>query len=217
MEYLPSVSFSLLFESCYKVAFGLQLYWTKCITPFVFNKLQGQYKSTLVCPFCKKVSVTFDPFMYLSLPLPSTMMRTMTLTVINTDGSSMPSEYTINVPKHGKFEDLIRGLSVVCALGVNETFLVAEVLCGYSMKCVLYMSMSAFIHKCVYVLYFFYFGLISEAYRLGQIYNNRIIRYLEEPADSLSLIRDGDQLVAYRVMKDVEEVPLVIFMHRQME
>lgn len=66
-------------------------------------------------------------------------------------------------------------------------------------------------------VFFFNFGLISEAYRLGQIYNNRIIRYLEEPADSLSLIRDGDQLVAYRVMKDVEEVPLVIFMHRQME
>lgn len=141
----------------------------------IVDVCQGQYKSTLVCPFCKKVSVTFDPFMYLSLPLPSTMMRTMTLTVINTDGSSMPSEYTINVPKHGKFEDLIRGLSVVCALGVNETFLVAE------------------------------------------IYNNRIIRYLEEPADSLSLIRDGDQLVAYRVMKDVEEVPLVIFMHQKME
>ncbi|XP_062015701.1 ubiquitin carboxyl-terminal hydrolase 8 isoform X1 [Rosa rugosa] len=141
----------------------------------IVDVCQGQYKSTLVCPVCKKVSVTFDPFMYLSLPLPSTMMRTMTLTVINTDGSSKPSEYTINVPKHGKFDDLIRSLSVACSLGVDETFLVAE------------------------------------------IYNNRIIRYLEEPADSLSLIRDGDQLVAYRFMKDVEEVPLVVFMHQQME
>lgn len=73
------------------------------------------------------MSVTFDPFMYLSLPLPSTMMRTMTLTVVNTDGNSQPSQYTITVPKHGKFEDLIQGLSVACSLGVNETFLVAEV------------------------------------------------------------------------------------------
>ena len=32
--------------------------------------LQGLYKSTLVCPQCSYSSVKFDPFMYLSLPLP---------------------------------------------------------------------------------------------------------------------------------------------------
>lgn len=30
----------------------------------------GLYQSTLVCPDCKKVSITFDPFMDLTLPLP---------------------------------------------------------------------------------------------------------------------------------------------------
>jgi ubiquitin carboxyl-terminal hydrolase 4/11/15 len=30
----------------------------------------GLYKSTLVCPECSKVSITFDPFMDLTLPLP---------------------------------------------------------------------------------------------------------------------------------------------------
>ncbi|KAK9469793.1 hypothetical protein V1512DRAFT_279229 [Lipomyces arxii] len=30
----------------------------------------GMYKSTLVCPECKKVSITFDPYMDLTLPLP---------------------------------------------------------------------------------------------------------------------------------------------------
>ncbi|KAF3440684.1 hypothetical protein FNV43_RR18968 [Rhamnella rubrinervis] len=136
---------------------------------------QGQYKSTLVCPVCRKVSVTFDPFMYLSLPLPSTTMRTMTLTVLKTDGSSQPYPYTITVPKHGKFQDLIQALSTACSLGDNETLLVAE------------------------------------------IYNNHIIRYLEEPTDSLSLIRDDDRLVAYRLMKDFEQFPLVVFMHQRME
>ncbi|RVX23176.1 Ubiquitin carboxyl-terminal hydrolase 5 [Vitis vinifera] len=38
---------------------------------------EGQYKSTLVCPVCNKISVTFDPFMYLSLPLQSTITRTL--------------------------------------------------------------------------------------------------------------------------------------------
>ena len=72
--------------------------------------------------------MTFDPFMYLSLPLPSTTMRTMTLTVVSTDGIAQLSPFTISVPKHGKFEDLIRALSSACTLGNDETLLVAEVL-----------------------------------------------------------------------------------------
>lgn len=66
-------------------------------------------------------------------------------------------------------------------------------------------------------IYFILFIFISDLYSSGQIYNNRIIRYLEEPADSLSLIRDDDRLVAYRLAKDTEKVPLVVFMHQQME
>lgn len=92
----------------------------------LISSLQGQYKSTLVCPICKKVSTTFDPFMYLSLPLPSTTMRTMTLTVVSTDGST-PAPYTITVPKSGKWEDLIKALSIACSLKADETLLVAEV------------------------------------------------------------------------------------------
>ncbi|KAJ0981769.1 hypothetical protein J5N97_010024 [Dioscorea zingiberensis] len=136
---------------------------------------QGQYRSTLVCPVCNKVSVTFDPFMYLSLPLPSTTMRTMTVTVFSTDGSLRPSSYTVNVPKYGKSKDLIQALSIACSLKDDESLLVAEV------------------------------------------YANRIIRYLEETSDSLSLIRDGDRLAAYRLPKDLDKLPLVVFMHQRME
>ncbi|KAF8141639.1 cysteine proteinase [Boletus edulis] len=38
----------------------------------IVDLFQGQYQSTLVCPECHKVSITFDPFMYLTLPLPMT-------------------------------------------------------------------------------------------------------------------------------------------------
>lgn len=89
--------------------------------------LQGQYRSTLVCPVCKKVSITFDPFMYLSLPLPSTSMRSMTLTVIKSGSDLQISTFTITVPKDGKLEDLIRALSTACSLESDETLLVAEV------------------------------------------------------------------------------------------
>lgn len=40
---------------------------------FIVDLFQGQYKSRLVCDVCKKKSVTFDTFMYLSLPLPSSV------------------------------------------------------------------------------------------------------------------------------------------------
>ncbi|KAE8705771.1 Ubiquitin carboxyl-terminal hydrolase 8 [Hibiscus syriacus] len=141
----------------------------------IVDVCQGQFKSTLICPECRKVSVTFDPFMYLSLPLPSTTLRTMTVTVISTDGTFPPSPFTVTVPKSGKFEDLIQALSVACSLRADETLLVAE------------------------------------------IYNHRIIRFLEELADSLSLIRDDDTLVAYQLNKDIEKTPLVVFTHQQME
>uniref|UniRef100_A0A7N0VJ31 Ubiquitin carboxyl-terminal hydrolase n=1 Tax=Kalanchoe fedtschenkoi TaxID=63787 RepID=A0A7N0VJ31_KALFE len=139
----------------------------------IVDVCQGQYKSTLVCPICKKVSVTFDPFMYLSLPLPSTTMRTMTLTVMSTDGSAGPLPYTVTVPKSGRFSDLIQALGIACSLGIDETLLVAEV------------------------------------------YNNRIIRFLEDPADSLSLIRDGDRLIAYRLPNNSEKDQLIVFMHQR--
>lgn len=37
----------------------------------IVDKFTGQLKSVLVCPICKNVSTTFDPFLYLPLPLPS--------------------------------------------------------------------------------------------------------------------------------------------------
>lgn len=36
----------------------------------VVDLFHGQLKSTLVCPECAKVSIKFDPFCFLSLPLP---------------------------------------------------------------------------------------------------------------------------------------------------
>ncbi|XP_028789871.1 ubiquitin carboxyl-terminal hydrolase 8 [Neltuma alba] len=138
----------------------------------IVDLCQGQFRSTLVCPVCKKVSITFDPFMHLSLPLPSTTMRTITLTVLSTDGSALPSAFTITLPKSGLLKDLIKALGDACSLRDDETLLIAE------------------------------------------IYRNRICRLLEEPSDSLALIRDDDKLVAYRLPKD-EAGPLVVFMHQQ--
>lgn len=36
----------------------------------IVDMFHGLFKSTLVCPDCERVSVTFDPYGFLSLPLP---------------------------------------------------------------------------------------------------------------------------------------------------
>lgn len=81
-----------------------------------------------MCPVCSKVSVTFDPFMYLSLPLPSTATRSMTVTVFYGDGSCLPMPFTMNVQKQGYCKDLVRELSVVCCLSTKESLVLVEVL-----------------------------------------------------------------------------------------
>lgn len=93
----------------------------------IVDVCQGQYKSTLVCPVCGKISVTFDPFMYLSLPLQSTSTRTMTVTVFSGDGSALPTACTVTVPKQGRCRDLIQALSSSCSLKHSEKLLLAEI------------------------------------------------------------------------------------------
>jgi hypothetical protein len=65
--------------------------------------------------------------MYLSLPLPSTTMRTMTITTFSSDNTGGLSTYTVSVPKSGDCITLINALSNACSLRDDERLLVAEV------------------------------------------------------------------------------------------
>ncbi|KAF7828086.1 ubiquitin carboxyl-terminal hydrolase 9 [Senna tora] len=140
----------------------------------IVDVCQGQYKSTLVCPICGKISITFDPFMYLSLPLPSTVTRTMTLTVFYSDGSGLPMPYTVTVLKHGCCRDLSNALGAACCLKSDEMLLLAEV------------------------------------------YEHKIYRYLENPLEPLSSIKDDEHIVAYRLKKGVQKTKLEII-HRWLD
>jgi ubiquitin C-terminal hydrolase len=37
----------------------------------IIDLFYGQFKSTVTCCFCKRISITFDPFLTISLPIPS--------------------------------------------------------------------------------------------------------------------------------------------------
>ena len=95
----------------------------------VVDTFQGLYKSTLTCPDCGYTSVKFDPFMYLSLPLPSPKRRTFQVTVVDQfgggDGRGSGSGsgrgdlgarreavlLAVRIPKAASIGDLVREVS----------------------------------------------------------------------------------------------------------
>ncbi|KAF2987653.1 hypothetical protein EK904_006028 [Melospiza melodia maxima] len=77
----------------------------------IVDIFHGLFKSTLVCPKCSKVSVTFDPFCYLTLPLPLRRDRLMEVTLVYADPQRRPVQYRVVVPMMGAISDLCEALS----------------------------------------------------------------------------------------------------------
>jgi len=73
--------------------------------------MHGQFKSTLVCPDCKKVSITFDPYMMLSLPIPYDEYCKFFLYFIYADSKRIPNKITFNILTNTSYEDIIEKLS----------------------------------------------------------------------------------------------------------
>ncbi len=67
----------------------------------VLENFVGQVKSRVQCPTegCGRVSTTFDPFMYLSVPIPGATDRTLKVTLVPIQGTRR--EMQVTVPKTG--------------------------------------------------------------------------------------------------------------------
>lgn len=110
----------------------------------IVDLFQGQLKSTLVCPVCNKVSITFDPFMYLSLPLPIPQHRVVSVIVVRYVAKNMAAEsglgpftsaylvkglewtpvrYSVKVKKNGNVEELRGMLASMCGVNQKRLFL----------------------------------------------------------------------------------------------
>ncbi|XP_076133204.1 ubiquitin carboxyl-terminal hydrolase 11 [Alosa pseudoharengus] len=92
----------------------------------IVDTFHGLFKSTLVCPECHKVSVTFDPFCYLSVPLPVSKERVMEVFFVSLDPGAKPVQHRVVVPKAGKVIDLCIALSQVTDVPANQ-MVVADV------------------------------------------------------------------------------------------
>lgn len=72
---------------------------------FIVDLFQGQYKSKLTCPVCGKISITFDPFLYLSLPLPK-KKRMLPVIFMWKEPYKKPLQLVLRLPKECTTEAL---------------------------------------------------------------------------------------------------------------
>uniref|UniRef100_A0A3Q3L255 Ubiquitin carboxyl-terminal hydrolase n=1 Tax=Mastacembelus armatus TaxID=205130 RepID=A0A3Q3L255_9TELE len=86
----------------------------------IVDIFHGLFKSTLVCPVCSKVSVTFDPFCYLTLPLPMKKERTLEVYLVRLDPLTKPTQYKLTVPKVGYISDLCTSLSILSGVPAEK-------------------------------------------------------------------------------------------------
>ncbi|XP_043093157.1 ubiquitin carboxyl-terminal hydrolase 15-like isoform X7 [Puntigrus tetrazona] len=86
----------------------------------IVDIFHGLFKSTLVCPVCAKISVTFDPFCYLTLPLPMKKERTLEVYLVWLDPLAKPTQYKLTVPKVGSISDLCASLSILSGVSAKK-------------------------------------------------------------------------------------------------
>ncbi|GAA5987460.1 hypothetical protein JCM10908_001963 [Rhodotorula pacifica] len=72
----------------------------------IVDLFQGQYRSTVVCPDCDKVSITFDPFMYVTTNLPVTKKWAGKVFVVPLEASRGIIEVELEVAKNGTIKTL---------------------------------------------------------------------------------------------------------------
>ncbi|XP_062977133.1 ubiquitin carboxyl-terminal hydrolase 4 isoform X4 [Elgaria multicarinata webbii] len=92
----------------------------------IVDIFHGLFKSTLVCPKCSKISVTFDPFCYLTLPLPLKKDRPMEVFFVFADPQRKPTQYRVVVPMMGGVSDLCDALSKLSGIPA-ENMVVTDV------------------------------------------------------------------------------------------
>lgn len=79
----------------------------------IVDTFQGQFKSTVKCSNCNHISVTFEPFMYLALPLPFALQRQVVVSFFSAPDSDLgiqyhcPVKFLITVNKYDKVSKVI--------------------------------------------------------------------------------------------------------------
>ncbi|RWS27002.1 ubiquitin carboxyl-terminal hydrolase 15-like isoform X2 [Leptotrombidium deliense] len=82
----------------------------------IVDSFQGQFRSTIKCSTCDYISVTYEPFMYLPLPIPDALQKQLVVTLINCSNfeycsrQQTPMKYSISCHKYDKVLKVIEDL-----------------------------------------------------------------------------------------------------------
>ncbi|VEU22888.1 DEKNAAC103988 [Brettanomyces naardenensis] len=84
----------------------------------VIDLFVGQYKSTLICPECNHVSITFDPYNDLTLPLPIARKWHHRVKILPHEGE--PQSFEVELLRSSNFYDLKEYVSKAMNVPMNE-------------------------------------------------------------------------------------------------
>ena len=84
----------------------------------IVDLMMGQLKSRVVCPMqsCGRISITFDPFCLLSLPLPTINDYHQQVSVVYADPTRPITRYSVVTSKFAPISDLVNSLSVITSI-----------------------------------------------------------------------------------------------------
>ncbi|GAM24578.1 hypothetical protein SAMD00019534_077530 [Acytostelium subglobosum LB1] len=154
----------------------------------VVDLFQGQYKSTLVCSKCSKVSITFDPFMFVTLPIPISNDRLFEILLyrckpVGPIGPDAQGVYSLNNAM----------APIRYCIKLNRRDYVQTLRIELSMLT----------------------GIPSTCIALAEIFNNRIYTFLSDQK-LLSFIKERETLIAYELPPGSgEEVSRLHIVHRR--
>lgn len=80
----------------------------------------GMYKSTLICPDCEYVSITFDPYNQLTLPLPIAKMWNHKIKILPEEGR--PISLEVQLPQTSTYMDLKKYITSHTGIDENNLF-----------------------------------------------------------------------------------------------
>ena len=118
-------------------------YWEKHLErnkSIIVDQMHGQYRSEVTCLICQNISVAFDPFLMLTLPVPQkeTMIKEVSIIIGDTI-----TPFKVEIPYMCKVRDLIKKLPEQLR---SETYIVGEAE-GYSKEIKRVISKNEIIEK----------------------------------------------------------------------
>lgn len=86
----------------------------------IMDLFVGLYKSTLICPNCNNISVTFDPYNDVTLPLPVEKFLVLKVTIF--PYLSPPCSLEVELPKNSLYQDLKKYVASCANMNANDLY-----------------------------------------------------------------------------------------------